>query len=263
MKRDDRSKLKHLYNNGGYVLNFSNATFASFILETLDFDPYDRYEHMSKGKLLTRIIEEVDDKKCILLANRLLEEAKNELERINDRDYFLLDDDNNKFTRTYEILIEKTEDILRKYENNVESEIDINLNADTYTNMYDLREAVYSLFDKGLYDQAVDRVHTLMHSYLAQQCVNLNLKVFNEKNIRRPLNELFSTIVNDMCKKDLINSNLTKMILQNSKKILENFNNARNSESAAHPTENWLQKEEARYVINTIINTIKLLDSTI
>lgn len=261
MKRDDRSKLKHLYNNEGYVLNFSNATFTSFILETLDFDPYDKYGNMSKGKLLTRIIEEVDDKKCILLANRLLEEAKNELERINDRDYFLLDDNNNKFTRTYEILIEKTETILRKYD--IVTNIDINFSSDKYTNINDLQENVNLHFHKGLYDQATATVHTLFHSYLSQKCLELGLNPYKKDEHLLSLDSLFNKVVNAIHERKLIKSELTRLILLNSKDIFKFFNSARNWESPAHPAEKWLTKNEAYYVISIIITTIKLLDSTL
>ncbi len=50
-----RTKLEKLLDmSGGYVLDFSNATFAAFIETCLGFDPYDRYDG-SKAVILRKI----------------------------------------------------------------------------------------------------------------------------------------------------------------------------------------------------------------
>lgn len=50
-----RAKLERLFDMaGGYVLDFSNASFAAFVETCLDFDPYDRYDG-SKAVILRKI----------------------------------------------------------------------------------------------------------------------------------------------------------------------------------------------------------------
>ncbi len=50
-----RTKLEKLFEmSGGYVLDFSNASFSAFVETCLGFDPYDRYEG-SKAVILRKI----------------------------------------------------------------------------------------------------------------------------------------------------------------------------------------------------------------
>ncbi|MDW3214099.1 MAG: hypothetical protein R8G01_08900 [Ilumatobacteraceae bacterium] len=50
-----RTKLEKLFDmSGGYVLDFSNASFAAFVETCLGFDPYDRYDG-SKAAILRKI----------------------------------------------------------------------------------------------------------------------------------------------------------------------------------------------------------------
>ena len=48
---------------GGYVLDFTNQTFADFIEENLGFDPYKKpqYSHLSKAKILLAILKDESD----------------------------------------------------------------------------------------------------------------------------------------------------------------------------------------------------------
>ena len=54
-----RLKLESLFDmGGGYVLDLTNATFATFVRTSIGFDPYDKYgDELSKAKLLRAIWE--------------------------------------------------------------------------------------------------------------------------------------------------------------------------------------------------------------
>lgn len=55
MDNATRTKLEKLFDmSGGYVLDFSNASFAAFVQTCLGFDPYERYEG-SKAVVLRKI----------------------------------------------------------------------------------------------------------------------------------------------------------------------------------------------------------------
>jgi hypothetical protein len=70
-----RQKLERLFDmSGGYVLDFSNASFSSFVESCLGFDPYSRYNG-SKAVILRHIWlqEPIDD---VAKLNRELLEPK-------------------------------------------------------------------------------------------------------------------------------------------------------------------------------------------
>lgn len=51
-----KRKLELLFDmSGGYVLDFSNASFADFVKTAIGIDPYDKYPPESKARLLRRI----------------------------------------------------------------------------------------------------------------------------------------------------------------------------------------------------------------
>lgn len=198
----------------------------------------------------------------LILANNLLEKVKYDFKEFQNSQAYILEDEISKpRTKDYELKIKQTETILRKYD--IVTNIDINFSSDKYTTIYDLQENVKLHFDKGLYDQATDKVHTLFHSYLSQKCLELSLDPFKNDKQLQPLNSLFNKVVNEINKRGLMKSELTRKMLLNSKDIFGVFNKVRNSESPAHPAEKWLPKNEAYYVISLIITTIKLLDSTL
>lgn len=54
-----KRKLELLFGMGdGYVLDFSNASFAEFVKTAIDIDPYEKYPPASKARLLRRIWHE-------------------------------------------------------------------------------------------------------------------------------------------------------------------------------------------------------------
>lgn len=55
-----KQKLEHLFAmSGGYVLEFSNASFADFVETCLGFNPYERYSG-SKAVILRRLWLDLD-----------------------------------------------------------------------------------------------------------------------------------------------------------------------------------------------------------
>jgi hypothetical protein len=65
----EKRNISQLLNAGGYVLNFTNATYRQFIFEKTGVDLYEQYG-MSKGKNLEAIVSNESD---ITVGNLLLE----------------------------------------------------------------------------------------------------------------------------------------------------------------------------------------------
>ncbi len=60
LSNDLKRKLEHLFGmSGGYVLDFTNATFADFVRTAIGYDPYSRYDN-SKARALRRIWADED-----------------------------------------------------------------------------------------------------------------------------------------------------------------------------------------------------------
>ena len=75
----EKDIIDSLFNNSGYVLDFSNRTFQSFIYETIKIDIYAKYPDLSKGKILRAILDDnsdIDVGKVILQLLRYMHSKK-------------------------------------------------------------------------------------------------------------------------------------------------------------------------------------------
>jgi hypothetical protein len=57
----EKDLIDRLFIDSGYVLDFSNRTFQSFIYETIQIDIYSKYPNLSKGKILRAILDDYND----------------------------------------------------------------------------------------------------------------------------------------------------------------------------------------------------------
>jgi len=99
----EKDLINSLLNSGGYVLNFTNKTFQSFVYEKIQVDVYTKYDSLSKGKMLYAILNDFDD---ITVGKLLLEFL-----RYMQYNEMITEENRNKFTKCAEIgnrLIGKT-----------------------------------------------------------------------------------------------------------------------------------------------------------
>ena len=99
----EKDLIDNLLNSGGYVLNFTNKTFQSFVYEKIQVDVYSKYNNLSKGKMLYAILDDFDD---VTVGKLLLE-----LLRYMQYKDMVNDDNRDKFKKCAEIgnrLIGKT-----------------------------------------------------------------------------------------------------------------------------------------------------------
>jgi len=86
----EKRKIKQLLNNGGYVLDFTNATYQEFVFEKTGFDLYSKYG-MSKGKNLEAIVLNEDN----IVVGKLLMELLRYMKAtnmVNDNNRVLFDE---------------------------------------------------------------------------------------------------------------------------------------------------------------------------
>lgn len=103
----------------------------------------------------------------------------------------------------------------------------------------------------------LDRLHTLSVKIIRRFCEENNIAVFNEKNELYPLHGLVGMLVKKYNQRGILN-NFSETALKQSISIFEKFNDIRNNSSFAHDNE-ILTKEDAVYVINTIVNLLNYI----
>ena len=103
----------------------------------------------------------------------------------------------------------------------------------------------------------LDRLHTLSVKIIRRFCEENNIDVFNKKNELYPLHSLVGMLVKKYNQRGILN-NFSETALKQSISIFEKFNDIRNNSSFAHDNE-ILTKEDAVYVINTIVNLLNYI----
>ncbi|HEM4275431.1 TPA: abortive infection family protein [Streptococcus suis] len=72
----DKTFIKIFFNNGGYVLDFSNSTFSSFTFHSIGIDIQGKYQ-LSKGKSFESFVDEGPDDLVLKLSLDLLQYYEN------------------------------------------------------------------------------------------------------------------------------------------------------------------------------------------
>lgn len=78
----EKDLIKSEFNSGGYVLNFSNNTFASFTIDSVGESIQDKYG-LSKGASLECFFDDADDQSCAKLLNDLIQK-RHDMELFED-----------------------------------------------------------------------------------------------------------------------------------------------------------------------------------
>lgn len=237
----DRRKLEKLLDmGGGYVLNFSNRTFAEFFIEfvgrDIDLERYhvrgsskanrlrtfwDLEPNHVVAKALAEIITQAEDEN-IQLDRQLLEECRTIIARlasgqpVADIDAIAADPDD----RDFELVARAARE-----------SIDANEPA-----------------------MGLDRLHTFVVKFVRQLCKEHELP--SERSI--PLNGLFGAYVKHMAKQGHFASDMTERILKSSIANLEAFNHVRNNHTLAHDNV-VLSYDEALLIFNHVSSAVRFV----
>lgn len=241
----ERRHLEHLFGMAsGYVLTFTNRTFADFILHTVGRDIYDtRYDHGGShskanrlrgfwthesnhvvGRLLTSLIDlavseamtppnpSVVDQ-CRAVAQRLVQGGP-----VMEMDALAIPTDD----RDFEVVAKA------------------------------VREAI----EKNQPEVGLDRLHTFVVKYVRSLCERRGIAAGRDK----PLHSIFGEYVRALGQAGHLEAEMTGRILKSSISILEAFNHVRNNQSLAHDNK-LLGYDEALLIFNHIAGVIRFLRS--
>ena len=103
---------------------------------------------------------------------------------------------------------------------------------------------------------ALDRVHTVLHGYLKQVCLEANINYLDDATINLLVNLLKANHPALSYRDENIDQ-----ILKSLANVLDKLNLVRNNSSLAHPNQTLLEQDEAMFVINTVNTVLGYLNS--
>jgi hypothetical protein len=215
----EKVKLEKMFEmEGGYVLDFTDITFREFIIENTNIDISDgKYDYASGskanrlrafwakeanyivGKLISALLEYWKTKKLI-----------NHIE-ISQAEQALFDDCYTIAERLKQDSIVENIDAIQPYSNDKEFSV--------------LAKSIRESIQNNEPEVALDRLHTYVVKYTKKLCDKYGISYDRDK----PLHSLFGEYVKYLRQNGFIKSQMTERILKSSTKILESFNDVRNT----------------------------------
>jgi hypothetical protein len=240
----EKRKLERVLGMGsGYVLNFSNRTFAEFFLDGFGIDIYDAKYAWGSGSKANRMRIFWDTENDFLVG-RVLELLFTEWKEFRS-------DGSSE---------EPPEECWRVVRRLKESapvpEIGSVLpNTDDMT-FEALARSVRESIDRNEPQFGLDRLHTFLMKYFRVLCRQSGI----DTEINKPLHSLGGEYVKYLKAKGLIESEMTERILRSSISIMEAFNAVRNTKSYAHDNE-ILNYDESLLIFNHVTGSIRFLEA--
>ncbi|NEO31281.1 MAG: abortive infection family protein [Symploca sp. SIO3C6] len=231
----------------GYVLKFSNQTFAEFFAKNFDVDIYDaKYDKYGSGSKANRMRAFWNEESNYLVG------------RVLDLLFTKWDD-----FKCYDSPEEPSEDCLKIVQRLKDSTLvpDIEAIENTAPNYEDqsfdaLVRSVKSSIERGEPETGLDRLHTYLVKYFRSLCNKKGINTSRDK----PLHSLVGEYVKALEREGLIESEMTKRILKSSISVMEAFNRVRNEHSLAHDNK-LLNRNESFLILGHVASSIKFIDS--
>jgi hypothetical protein len=227
----------------GYLLNFSNTSFAGLFQDTLGIDIYDEKYVLGSGSK----------------ANRMRAFWQLESNQLVAKILDLLFTEWNEF-KGYGFPDEPPKECLRIVQRLKDSAPVPDIEALTITStdqsFETLVRSVRDSIERNEPEVGLDRLHTYVVKYFRVICNKWGIDISRNK----PLHALVGEYVKVLKKEGIIESDMTERILKSSISILEAFNHVRNDHSFAHDNE-ILNYNESLLIIAHVTSLIRFIES--
>jgi hypothetical protein len=238
----EKRKLEmFLQMGGGYVLSFSNRTFAEFVLSStgrdIEDEKYD-YASCSKANRMRKFWSIESNYIVAKLIEDLLEYAK---PSDPESDEGQLYDDCHRIVNRL------------KQSSPVPDIEAISPNADG-KDFEVLAKSVRESIERNEPELGLDRLHTFVMKYIRVLCNKHGISAERDK----PLHAIVGEYAKHLRQQGLIESEMTERILKSSISIMEAFNRVRNKQSLAHDNP-ILNYDESLLIFNHIASAIRFL----
>lgn len=240
----ERRKLEELLEMGsGYVLKFSDRTFAEFFDVALRKDIYGgRYNTKGTSKANhLRSFWDQEPNSMVATCLRAMVSHAVELDWL-DADPKLLSDCQGIITR---LALDQPV-----------AELDAILVPSDERDFEALATAVRECIEKNQPEAGLDRLHTFVVKFIRSLCDKHGLEL--DRSV--PLHGLMGSYVKRLREKGAVRSDMAERILKSSIQIMESFNHVRNNHSLAHDNQ-VLGYEEALLIFNHVASTIRFIRS--
>lgn len=240
----EKRKLERALGMGsGYVLNFSNRTFAEFFLDNFGIDIYDAKYDYGSGSKANRM-RAFWDREGNYLVGRILD---------------LLFTEWNEF-KGYGAPDEPPEDCLRIVRRLKESAPVPEIEA-VAPNVEDqsfeaLARSVRETIDRNEPQAGLDRLHTFVVKYFRVLCDKRGIDASRDK----PLHSIVGEYVKALKREGRIESVMTERILKSSISVMEEFNRVRNEKSFAHDNK-VLNYNESLLIFGHVTSLIRFIEA--
>lgn len=240
----EKMRLEKLFGMGsGYVLDFSDRTFQSFILDTTKIDVFsESYGQCSKANRLRAFWNLENNYKTATLTNALIECWRISKKELSENEQQLYEE----CLRIADRLLRETPvENLDALQSNLDNQ-DFNLLSDS------IREAI----EKNIPETALDRLHTFVVRHVRQLCDKHQITYSQDE----ALHSIFGKYVKFLKINSYLESEMSERILKSSISILDAFNDVRNNQSFAHANK-ILNYHESIFIFNNITNAIKFIEA--
>jgi hypothetical protein len=236
----EKTKLEKLFGmDSGYVLNFSNRTFAAFVVGSTGKDIYDErytYGSGSKANRLRAFWDLESNYLTAKLTSDMLEYCRDSSDGVQ-----------NLWNDCHQIV-----DRLRK----MMPVPDVDALIVGETNLDFLAETIRSAIEQHKPESGLDRLHTYVTKRIRGLCEEQGINVSNDK----PLHSLIGEYIKSLRRDGLVESEMTDLILKSSISIMDRFNDVRNNWSLAHDNP-LLSKHESLLILNYMTNFLNFVSA--
>jgi hypothetical protein len=240
----ERRKLEKLLGmGGGYVLDFSDRTYAEFFLDfRVDIDAAQfRVGGDSKAKRMRTFWEIAPNHTVGRVLEGLIAYGV-QIDRLGDSNPLLVED-------------------CRKIAQRLLSDQPV-ADIEALTAIADERdfevvaEHVREAIEKNQPEGALDRLHTFVNKFIRVTCEPHGITISRDK----PLHSVFGEYVKALRGSGHLESVMTERILRSSISVLEAFNDVRNNKSLAHDNP-ILNYDESLLIFNHVASSIRFIKS--
>jgi len=234
--------------SNGYVLDFDNSKFSSFVQNSINLDIYKSpgySEYCSKANKLRQIWRDESDLSVGRLLSDLIE-------------YFLINKANSCFevTENEQLLIEKAQTIADRLKEPARA---VTLPVAQEETLQELLEDINHSLSEEKPRLVLDRLHTFSSKFIKQICVSNKITITKPDGQDLPLHSLAGMLKKHYEKIAIFQSRFTLLAIQNSISLFEAYNQIRNEASYAHAND-LLDIEEATFAIKIMSDFLVFIE---
>lgn len=252
----DKQSIKKFFNDGGYVLDFSDFTFDEFTFGSIGIAVKEKYE-LSKGRSFGCLVDEANDKQIIKPSSDLLEYYENlpNSTFIKNKEK---DEQANKLKRMLVKYKEIGDSVLIEESNHI---------SDKFNNIYIEKQIrlMRSMIEESPAD-SIGKSKELLESCFKYILDDLGELYENNITLQQLRKRVFSVLNLDAKQNINAQSNSeVKKILSGLTQIIDGINNLRNEKGDGHGKgKNFLElpPRYARLVVNSTISIVRFVWET-